>query len=324
MKVLVTGGAGYIGSHFTNYINKQDFEITVLDNLSRGHIEALPAKVTFIKADIKNLEELKEKLTDKKFDALIHFAALAYVGESVQIPHIYYLNNTAGSINLINTLIHAGLKYIIFSSTCSVYGNPSTVPITESETVSPINPYANTKFLTESFIRDIEQSSGIKSVILRYFNAAGADFKGNIGESHSPETHLIPLVIETGFGKRKIINVFGDDYNTSDGTCVRDYIHVNDIADAHLKALDYLRKGGKSEIVNIGTGKGNSVIEVINKTSEILGKKINYSIEPRREGDPAILVADNKKALKILGWQPKYDINEIIKSAVRWHKNQKY
>jgi UDP-glucose 4-epimerase len=237
---------------------------------------------------------------------------------------MYYQNNVIGSFNLIRTCVENGVKQFVFSSTCSIYGNPERVPIAEDQKSNPINPYANTKLIIEMLLRDFETAHGIKSICLRYFNAAGAHPSGELGESHDPESHLIPLVLFTAQGKREKVLVFGNDYNTKDGTCVRDYIHIVDLADAHLKALNYLNDGGNSEIINLGTGDGNSVLEIIEKAQQISGKKIAYEIVERRAGDPAILVADNKKAKEVLGWQPKYGIEEIIKTSWAWHQNQKY
>ncbi len=324
MKILVTGGAGYIGSHFVSHLLKHHHEVCVLDNLVRGHIEAVPKNVLFEEVDLINYEGVVAAL--KKFtpDAVVHFAAFAYVGESVEKPDMYYQNNVVGSLNLIKACASLSIKKFVFSSTCSIYGNPINIPISEEEKSQPINPYANTKLVIEMLLKDFEVAFGIKSVCLRYFNAAGAHLSGEIGESHNPEPHLIPIVLFTAQGKREKVLVFGNDYNTKDGTCIRDYIHISDLADAHLKALNYLNDGGKSEIINLGTGNGNSVLEIIEKAKIICSKDIPYEIVSRREGDPAILVADNRKAKSILGWSPKYGIEEILKSAWQWHQNQKY
>lgn len=324
MKILVTGGAGYIGSHFVHYLIENNHHVCVIDNLSRGHLESLPANVDFKNVDLLDFKNLKDAIANFLPQAVVHFAAFAYVGESVDKPELYYQNNVVGSYNLIRAVAQLGIKNFIFSSTCSIYGNPKNIPISELEPSNPINPYANTKLMIEILLRDFEKALGIKNVCLRYFNAAGANPKGEIGESHFPETHLIPLVLFTAQKKREKILIFGNDYDTPDGTCIRDYIHVNDLADAHLKALQYLVDGGSSTIINLGTGFGNSVLEIIDVAKKITSKDIPYEIVGRREGDPAILVADNKKAKDVLNWQPKFGIDEIVQTAWNWHQNQKY
>jgi UDP-glucose 4-epimerase len=324
MNVLVTGGAGYIGSHVVRQLLKQGHTVTIFDNLSRGHIESVPAEAKFEKVNLLDYKTLDEKLALYKIEAVIHFAAYAYVGESVENPGMYYENNVVGGINLLNALKKHNIKKIVFSSTCSLYGNPLKVPISEAESTKPINPYAQTKLMIENVLKDFDNSFGFKFVALRYFNAAGADFDGVIGESHEPEPHLIPIILDTALGKRKKIMIFGEDYPTSDGTCIRDYIHVYDLADAHIKALEYLMKGGGSEIINLGTGDGNSVKEVIAIAKDVTGKDIPAEIAPRRAGDPASLVADNKKAKTVLGWQPKYKMKDIVTSAWKWSQNKKY
>lgn len=325
MNILVTGGCGYIGSHFVKFLQQNsDHKVIVFDNLSRGHREAINNDVDFEKIDLLNPSEIEIGLSKYKIDAVVHFAAFAYVGESVEDPGLYYTNNVTGSINLIKAINKAGIKKFIFSSTCSLYGNPNQVPISESEPTKPINPYAQTKLMIEKVLADFDLSHNLKYAALRYFNAAGADFEGEIGESHDPEPHLIPIVLQTALGKREHIKIFGDDYDTPDGTCIRDYIHVYDLADAHLKALEYLVRGENSDFFNLGTGDGNSVKELIDKAREVTGKEIKSVIAERRAGDPAFLVADNKKAKNILGWNPKYNLDNIIKSAWNWHQNQKY
>ena len=324
MKILVTGGAGYIGSHFVKILLKNNKKVVVLDNLSRGHKEAIPSNVVFEQADLLNYSQLEMVFNKHPFDAVVHFAAFAYVGESVEDPQLYYENNVVGSFNLIRAAMNANVKKFVFSSTCSLYGNPDEIPISEKLPTNPINPYAETKLIIENILRDFDRAYGMKSVFLRYFNAAGADFVGEIGESHNPEPHLIPIVLNTALGKRKKVFIFGDDYDTKDGTCIRDYIHINDLGDAHLRALDYLSKGGKTDVINLGTGVGYSVKEIIDVSEEITGKKINTEITERREGDPAILVAENKKAKEILGWEPKYNLKDIISSAYNWHKSPRF
>ena len=324
MAVLVTGGAGYIGSHVVRLLIKKGLDVIVLDNLSRGHKASLPQNIIFEEVDLLDSDKLSAAIQKHKIESVIHFAAFAYVGESVENPEMYYRNNVLGSFNLINALKEKGVKIFVFSSTCSLYGNPLTIPISEEETTKPINPYAKTKLMIEQILADYDFAYGMKYVALRYFNAAGASTKGEIGESHFPEPHLIPLVLFTALGKRESISVYGDDYPTDDGTCIRDYIHVEDLADAHVKALEYLNNGNSSQIINLGTGDGNSVKEVISVAEEVTGKKIKSVIAPRRGGDPAVLVADNKKAKEVLGWNPKFNLKDIIQTAWQWHQNHRY
>ncbi|MCL4548869.1 MAG: UDP-glucose 4-epimerase GalE [Bacteroidetes bacterium] len=324
MRILVTGGAGYIGSHFARMVSKSNDEVIVADNLSRGHQESIPDGVQFKNVDIRDAEKISEVIRKYSPEAVVHFAAFAYVEESVEHPELYYQNNVVGSYNLIRAASENKVKYFVFSSTCSVYGNPGKVPISEEAQTNPINPYANTKLIIEMMLKDFQSAYGMKYVSLRYFNAAGADDSGEIGESHNPEPHLIPIVLEAANGKREKVSVFGNDYNTPDGTCIRDYIHVNDLSNAHVKALEHLSSGNESTIINLGTGSGNSVMEIIITTESITGKKIEFKISERRKGDPAILVADNTKALKILNWKPKYTIDDIIRTAWNWHQNPKY
>ena len=324
MRILVTGGAGYIGSHFVRMVSKGNDEVIVADNLSRGHQESIPNGVQFEKVDISDAEKISEVIRKYSPEAVVHFAAFAYVGESVEHPELYYQNNVVGSYNLIRAASENKVKYFVFSSTCSVYGNPAKVPISEETQTNPINPYANTKLMIEMMLKDFQSAYGMKYVSLRYFNAAGADDSCEIGESHNPEPHLIPIVLEAANGKREKVSVFGNDYKTPDGTCIRDYIHVNDLSNAHVKALEHLSSGNESTIINLGTGAGNSVMEIIKTAESIAGKKIEFKISERRKGDPAILVADNAKALKVLGWKPKYTIDDIIRTAWSWHQNPKY
>ena len=324
MKILVTGGAGFIGSHFVKKALSMNHSVVVLDNLSRGHKQAIPDSVLFFEEDLKNYDKIFEIIKNVKPDAIVHFAAFAYVGESVGNPFMYYQNNVFGSLNLINAAVKNGVKRFIFSSTCSLYGNPDKIPINEKTPENPINPYAKSKLMVEKILEDYSNIYDFNYIALRYFNAAGTDLEGGFGESHDPETHLIPLVLQTALGQRNEIKILGDDYNTPDGTCVRDYIHVNDLAEAHLLALEYLSEKNNSDIINLGTGNGYSVKEIINSACEITKLDINYTVTGRREGDPAILVADNKKAKEILGWSCKHDLEEIISSAFCWFKNPKY
>jgi len=324
MKVLVTGGAGYIGSHFVNLLLKHGHQPIVMDNFSRGHKEAVPSNVLLEEIDLIDTPALTYAIQTHTPGAVVHFAAFAYVGESVKHPEMYYQNNVIGSFNLIRACAKNGVKNFVFSSSCSVYGNPVKIPISEEQSSNPINPYANTKLIIEMLLKDFESAFGLKYVALRYFNAAGSDPSGLIGESHEPEPHLIPIVLQTAAGKLKKVSVFGNDYKTPDGTCIRDYIHVNDLADAHLKAVEYLDKGNKPEIINLGTGRGYSVLEIIEKAKKITRREIPFEIVARRTGDPDMLVADSRKAKEILNWSPKFSIEDIIETAWRWHQNPKY
>jgi len=324
LKFLITGGAGYIGSHIVRQLMERNYDLIIIDNLSRGHKEAIPSDVVFEEVDLLDYQKLNQTIKKYKIDAVIHFAAFAYVGESVENPELYYTNNVLGSYNLLQSLIENNINKIVFSSTCSLYGNPENIPITENESIKLINPYAKTKYFIEQIMDDFEIAFGMKYISLRYFNAAGASLDGSIGESHNPEPHLIPLVLYTALEKREKVFIFGDDYQTDDGTCIRDYIHVVDLAEAHIKALEYLIQNNKSEIINLGTGKGNSVKEVIAVAEKVTNKKINYEITSRRAGDPAILLADSKKAKQLLGWQPKYNLEDILRTAYNWHLNQRY
>ncbi len=324
MKVLVTGGAGYIGSHFVKQLNGNGYKTIVVDNLSRGHKEAIHSDSIFENVSLLDFNKLSRVISNHKPEAVVHFAGFAYVGESVENPVMYYENNIVCSFNLLRALTENRINKIVFSSTCSIYGNPEKIPIDETQKSNPINPYANTKLIIEKMLYDFESAYGLRSVSLRYFNAAGADPEGKIGESHNPEPHLIPIVLQTALGKREKVFIYGNDYNTPDGTCIRDYIHVNDLGAAHLKALKFLINGNKSEIINLGTGSGNSVLEIIQKSEKITGRKINYEFADRRKGDPAVLVADNKKASNLLNWKPEYSIEDILSSAWKWHHNQKY
>ncbi|MCF8259609.1 MAG: UDP-glucose 4-epimerase GalE [Melioribacteraceae bacterium] len=324
MKTLVTGGAGYIGSHFVKKLASSGKEVLVLDNLSRGHKESIHPKTSFVNVDLTDRDKLFDIIQKEEIDAVVHFAAFAYVGESVENPSMYYHNNVIGSINLIDAVVQNKIENFVFSSTCSLYGNPERVPISENEPVNPINPYAKTKRIIEFLLEDYSQSHSLNYCALRYFNAAGADPDGEIGESHDPEPHLIPLALFTAMQKREKLLVFGDDYETKDGTCVRDYIHINDLADAHILALEYLKINKESNVINLGTGEGNSVFEIIKTVEELTGKSVPFDVVGRRAGDPAVLVADNKKAKSILGWSPKHDLRSIIQTAWNWHNNQKY
>lgn len=322
--ILITGGAGYIGSHCVLDLVRAGYECVVLDNLSEGHEEALQTK-NFCRAELGNIYEIREVFKKYPIEAVIHFAAYAYVGESVTNPQKYYYNNVVNTLNLLNVMLENNVKKIVFSSTCATYGNPEYVPIDEKHSQKPINPYGATKLMIERILQDYDKAYDLRYVALRYFNAAGADPEANIGESHSPEPHLIPLVLQTALGTRDCIKVFGDDYDTPDGSCIRDYIHVNDLASAHRLAVKKLLDGEESDIYNLGIGKGYSVKEIIEKSEEITDKAINKEISERREGDPPRLVADNKKAIEKLGWNPQFvEIEDIIKTAWNWELNRRY
>ncbi|TGK04190.1 UDP-glucose 4-epimerase GalE [Leptospira langatensis] len=319
-KILITGGAGYIGSHMNKYLHKEGVDTVVFDNLSNGHKKAVKWG-TFVQGDLLNKEDLEKVFQENEIEAVIHFAAFAYVGESVLDPQKYYINNLVGTINLLEAMLRHKVRNFIFSSTCATYGAVTQVPIVETNPQSPINPYGWSKLMIERVLEDYSKAYGLKYVALRYFNASGSDL--DIGEEHDPETHLLPIVIENALGKRDQLVVNGDDYNTKDGTAVRDYIHVMDLAQAHYLGLKYLQNGGNSDVFNLGIGTGFSVLEIIQTVEKISGKKLQYKIGPRREGDPAILIADNAKAKKILGWDPKFaNIETIVSSAWEFHKSQ--
>ncbi|MDD3013556.1 MAG: UDP-glucose 4-epimerase GalE [Candidatus Gastranaerophilales bacterium] len=322
--ILITGGAGYIGSHCTLDFIRNGYECAVFDNLSEGHKEALQTE-NFYNGDLSNIENIRNAFKKYPIKGVIHFAASCYVGVSVTDPQEYYYNNVVNTLNLLKVMLENNVKNIVFSSSCATYGNPVYTPIDESHPQAPINPYGKTKLMIENVLQDYDRAYGLKYMALRYFNAAGADSKANIGESHSPETHLIPLVLQTALGKRKSIKIFGNDYETPDGTCIRDYIHVNDLSKAHRLAFESLQNNAKSNFYNLGTGKGNSVKEIIETSEKITGKSINKKFEERREGDPPILVASNLKAKNELNWEPDFtEISDIIETAWQWEKNRRY
>jgi UDP-glucose 4-epimerase len=315
LKILVTGGAGYIGSHAVKILGEKGYEILTLDNLSSGHKEAV-LYGKFIKLDLREKIPLEEVVESFSPEAVMHFAGSALVEESYKYPLKYYENNLISTINLLNAMIKAKVKYIIFSSSASVYGNTSNIPIKEEERLAPINPYGKTKFMIEEILSDFDRAYGIKYISLRYFNAAGADESKLIGERHSPETHLIPSVLEVALGKREKITIYGTDYPTPDGTCIRDYIYVNDLIEAHILSLEYLLNTNNSRVYNLGNERGYSVREVINATEEITKRRIKLEEGKRRQGDPAILIASSKKIKQELSWQPKrQDLSYIIKTA---------
>lgn len=320
MAILVCGGAGYIGSHVNKELNHQGYETVVFDNLVYGHREAVKWG-TFVKGDLKNAEEIDAIFEQYPIEAVMHFAAYAYVGESVIDPEKYYFNNVANTLNLLHTMRMHGCDKIIFSSTCATYGEPEKVPITEDMPQRPINPYGTSKLIIERVLKDYGNAYGLKYAILRYFNAAGADPDGEIGESHDPETHIIPLVLDAAAGKRPDIKVFGTDYPTRDGSCVRDYIHVTDLADAHIRALQHLERGGESDFFNLGNEKGTSVLEIVDAVKRVTGKAFTVTLADRRPGDPPYLVGSSEKAKRVLGWEPKYaDVETIVRHAAKWSK----
>lgn len=319
MKVLITGGAGYIGSHVNKYLNKLGIETVVIDNLVNGHIEFVKWG-KFYKLDLSNKEAVYEVLKKEKIKAVMHFAAFAYVGESVNEPAKYYLNNVYNTLNLLEVMLKNNIDIIVFSSTCAVYGNPKYIPIDENHPRAPISPYGKSKLSVEMVLEDFSQAYGIRYASLRYFNAAGADKEAEIGEWHEPETHLIPNILDVAFGVKEYVEIFGTDYETEDGTCIRDFIHVEDLAKAHILALEYIMKKNENLVLNLGVGRGYSVKQVIKVVEEVTGKKIKVKESPRRKGDPPVLVADPSRAKELLGWKPENGIYDIVESAWIWHK----
>lgn len=321
MSVLVSGGAGYIGSHTVTELLAQGEEVIVLDNLQKGHAAAVLTK-TFYQGDIRDSDVLDNIFQNHEIEAVIHFAADSLVGESVQEPLKYYGNNLVAAHKLLAKMNEYGVKNIVFSSTAAAYGEPEHIPIREEDPTEPTSPYGETKLAIEKMLKWCDQAYGIKYVSLRYFNAAGAHPEGHIGEDHHPESHLIPIILQVALGQREFISVFGADYPTADGTCIRDYIHVMDLANAHWLALQRLREKKESGIYNLGSGTGFSVKQVIDKAREVTEHPIPEQIAPRRAGDPAVLIASSEKAKLELGWKPKFDnLDEIIRSAWNWHKN---
>lgn len=321
--ILVIGGAGYIGSHMVRMLAKQGYNPVVFDNLSKGHREAV-ANYPFELGDLGDKARLTEVFKKYGIEAVMHFAAFAEVGESVKEPSKYYHNNVAKVLDLLDALVENDIKYFVFSSTAATFGEPIRPKIDESHPQNPINPYGNTKLMVEKILADFDTAYNLKATALRYFNASGADDSGEIGESHNPETHLIPIVLQAAAGKRASIKMFGTDYPTPDGTCVRDYVHVNDLARAHILALEKMFKDNVSERFNLGSGNGFSVAEIVKEAKRITG--IDFTVEkaPRRDGDPAVLVADSAKAERILGWKPQYNLTRIIETAWNWEQHRKY
>ena len=321
--ILITGGAGYIGSIAAKLLKERGFNLVILDNLAYGHRDVVEnvLNLPFIEGDVGDKKLLRRIFKDYDVDAVMHFSAYAYVGESIENPLKYYVNNVVSTLNLLNEMVSNKVRFFVFSSTCATYGVPSIVPIPEDHAQNPINPYGNTKLVIEKALQDYHRTYDLQFVIFRYFNAAGADPATEIGENHTPETHLIPLVLDAAIGRRPNIKVFGTDYDTPDGTCIRDYIHVNDLADAHILGLKYLLAGKKSGIFNLGNGHGYSVREVIEIAKKVTGKDFNVLEVKRRLGDPLALVGDAQKAKKELGWHAEFsDLPNIVQHAWKWHQ----
>ncbi len=318
--ILILGGAGYIGSHANKLFNRRGYETVVFDNLVYGH-RSFAKWGDFFLGDLADREQIRNCFKQYPIEAVMHFCAYTYVGESVVDPAKYYRNNLVNTINLLDTMREFNVRFIVFSSTCSTYGTPSYIPIDEDHPQVPVNPYGWSKFMVERILEDYDRAYGIKHVNLRYFNAAGADPEAEIGELHDPETHLIPLVLDAAVGKRPDIKIFGTDYDTPDGTCIRDYIHVADLSDAHILALEYLRGVGSSESFNLGNDTGFSVREVIGMAEKVTGRIITATETKRREGDPAVLISSSRKAHDILGWRPQFaELETIIGTAWNWHQ----
>ena len=320
MKILVVGGAGYIGSHMVKRFQDTDHEVEILDNLSTGfELNAQNYKLHI--CDLSNKDLVYQILKENKYEVVMHFASYINVGESYSQPEKYYKNNVTNTLNLLDCMIDLKILNFIFSSTAAVYGEPQNIPITEAQKISPVNPYGNTKAIVEKILKDYDEAYGLKYISLRYFNACGAHIDGTIGERHNPETHLIPLILQAASGRKKNFTIHGDDYDTKDGTCIRDYIHVMDLAEAHLLSLEDLIKTQNSDIYNIGNKKGFSVKEIIKIAETVTNTKIPYEIAGRRKGDPAQLIADNKIIMEKLNWSANYsDLNTIIKTAWEWEK----
>ncbi|OEH86734.1 UDP-glucose 4-epimerase GalE [Desulfuribacillus stibiiarsenatis] len=318
--ILVVGGAGYIGSHVVKQLYKNGQDVIVFDNFKNGHREFAKWGKCF-EGDLNDIHTLNQLFETNQINSVIHFAAYAYVNESVMDPQKYYLNNVMGSLNLLKAMLTHNVKEIVFSSTCATYGNPTYIPITECHIQKPINPYGWSKLMIEQVIKDYHHAYGLQYAILRYFNAAGADIEGEVGEWHEPETHLIPIILQVALEEKDSVQIFGTDYETPDGTCIRDYIHVMDLADAHIKAMNYIKGTQQSEVFNLGTGNGFSVNEVINTARSIIEKPIRVVESQRRPGDPAILIANSNKANNLLKWEPQYsDLRTIISSAWKWQQ----
>ncbi|MGB3294834.1 MAG: UDP-glucose 4-epimerase GalE [Phormidesmis sp.] len=323
--ILVTGGAGYIGSHTVKALQSAGYQVVVVDNLVYGHRDIVEQvlKAKLWVGDIGDRAFLDDIFSTYPIEAVIHFAAYAYVGESVAHPAKYYQNNVAGTLNLLMAMQAASVNKLVFSSTCATYGVPDSLPITETHPQRPINPYGKSKLMVEQLLSDFDTAYGLKSVIFRYFNAAGADPSGQLGEDHTPETHLIPLVIQAALGQRAAISIFGTDYPTDDGTCIRDYLHVSDLAAAHLLGLEYLLSGADSEIFNLSNGNGVSVRQLIDTVKAVSNRPIKVVEEARRAGDPPVLIGSSDKAFEYIGWKPQYpDMKDVVAHALQWHQRR--
>lgn len=320
--ILITGGAGYVGSHVLKALRADGVPCVVLDNLSRGHREHV-LDADLVVGEVADVPLVRQVIGDYRVTAVMHFAAYAYVGESVADPLRYYTNNVTATVNLLTAMVEGGVGTMVFSSTCATYGVPDAIPITEDHPQRPINPYGATKMIVERVLRDVGEAHGLRSVALRYFNAAGADPSATIGEWHAPETHLIPLALAAAAGHRDGVEIYGTDYPTSDGTCVRDYIHVVDLAQAHILGLQYLDAGNPSAVFNLGNGNGFSVREVIEAVEKVTGRKVKATVAPRRPGDPAVLVGSADKARSVLGWASRFDTLEaIVETAWTWYRTR--
>ena len=319
--ILVAGGAGYIGSHMVALLVKRGYEVVVADNLRTGHWQSVKGARRLYVGDLRDAAFLNRVFGENHIDGVINFAAFSLVGESVTDPLKYYENNVEGAVSLLSAMNAHGVDKIVFSSTAATYGEPEKQPIEESDRTEPTNPYGATKLAIENMLKWCDRAYGIHYVALRYFNAAGSDTEAGIGEDHDPESHLIPLVMKTALGQRDHIGIYGEDYPTPDGTCVRDYIHVKDLAQAHLLALEYLARGGESDVFNLGSGNGYSVRQIIETARRITGREIRATAEPRRGGDPSVLIASNKKAAERLGWHPALGLNQIVSDAWAWHSS---
>ncbi len=319
MKLLIPGGAGYIGSHTVKNALKKGYDVTILDNFSTGHRWATQ-DCEILEVDLLDKEKLSKLLKGRKFDAVIHFAAKSLVAESFKSPEKYYKNNILGTINLVEEILKNDINKLVFSSSAAIYGNPSSEKISEVHPKKPINPYGRSKLYTENILEDFTKSNELKVICLRYFNAAGADPSGDIGEDHDPETHLIPNILNSVIHNKIVLEVFGDDYPTYDGTCIRDYIHVNDLAEAHILGIEKIDKLKDFSALNLGNGNGFSIIEIIKSVERVINAPVSYKVSQRRKGDPAVLVADNSLSKKELGWQPDYEsMDKIIETAYKWH-----
>jgi UDP-glucose 4-epimerase len=323
MKLLIPGGAGYIGSHMVKYAQEHGYEVVVLDDFSTGHEWAVK-DCEILRVNLLHQDKLSQLLRGRHFDGVIHFAAKSLVGESVKKPDLYYRNNVVGTLNLVNEMLNNDVNNLVFSSTAAIFGNPVTDKIAEDHPKNPINPYGQSKLMVENMLQDICSANDFNATCLRYFNAAGAHDSGEIGEAHDPETHLIPNVLKAAISNESSLKVFGDDYPTPDGTCVRDYVHVTDLAQAHLLGLEYMQNNKGFSAFNLGNGDGFSVFDVIKAAEQVVGESIEYKITPKRDGDPSVLVADSLRAISMIGWLPSSKhLNYIIKSAWDWHKDFK-